>query len=570
MEELNKSIEVLSLVRDFSFTPIEDLQAEEDAKIDWNNFTTNHIATRFIELYFSNRETKTLMFQDDMFYFYTGIYWREIPKKDTHFLKQYFIGDEGFYYHCLKALKFIKETIEERIFKELTKTIKKMETNSGRNEIIDAVKTLVFVNTFIDWNKHNHLFTFNDIILNVNTGKPEPANPALYINITCGYNYFDMEKYDPSILVGARKEITDFVYSLVEDEEMEVFLWKFLSSFLYGGNPFEKAYFLLGRGRNGKGTLMTLLSKVMGNYYGELNLEYYTQPVRAGANENLYNIRNARLINTAEAESEADNYTSQVFLLTNFKKLTGGDTISVAGKYKSEVHFKAGKPIIQTNEMPVFKVRRGDDSILSLTERIEIITFPFSFITDEEEIARTPDKCRKRDNTIKQKFQNDPLYIYAMISLMLEKIQDERFRSSVMGGKFITEESPLKVKDAKEKYFTNLKDNADYIGDFFDEKIDPTPTGNDKDVIDIRILYNEYLENYDKNSKYKHFTETAIKKYGTRSLTKKGAGVYRNQNEHYIQGYKFKAIYPERVEQKLEEKFNEVNRTDIPEAKQTI
>ena len=62
-----------------------------------------------------------------------------------------------------------------------------------------------------------------------------------------------------------------------------------------------RAYFWLGAGRNGKGTLTALLKSVLGNYFGELNLAYCTTYEKSAdaPNNNLFMCRHARMLSTS-------------------------------------------------------------------------------------------------------------------------------------------------------------------------------------------------------------------------------------------------------------------------------
>ena len=72
-----------------------------------------------------------------------------------------------------------------------------------------------------------------------------------------------------------------------------------------------------------------------------------------------------------------------------------------------------GHILIQTNLMCTL-VNIHQPKNVSLLERVKICPFPFSFVDNpEEETAKNPGiQYRKRDNTVKQKMNDDCLYMH--------------------------------------------------------------------------------------------------------------------------------------------------------------
>jgi hypothetical protein len=87
MENLTTQFASVSLVKEFKFIPIEELEPENDALIDWNNLLPQQLAQRFLELYFTAEDnSKILMFQNKLFYDYTGVLEGNIGRCDScHF-----------------------------------------------------------------------------------------------------------------------------------------------------------------------------------------------------------------------------------------------------------------------------------------------------------------------------------------------------------------------------------------------------------------------------------------------------------------------------------------------------
>ena len=188
-----------------------------------------------------------------------------------------------------------------------------------------------------------------------------------------------------------KNNILKIFKSIVKDDQYSYFM-KTISSFLIQNNIEEKAYFWLGKGRNGKGTMTTILRNVFKNYWGELNTEYYTTHKHSAdePNQNLYNCRNARVLNSSEVAVDDKSNSKVKFINDAFNRITGNDIINARKLGKSDVaSFKAGKILIQLNDMPEFSkdINKGD---VSLRERIIIIQLPYSFVEDEEKLKEEP------------------------------------------------------------------------------------------------------------------------------------------------------------------------------------
>ena len=67
----------------------------------------------------------------------------------------------------------------------------------------------------------------------------------------------------------AKQNIKKIFEEILHHEDVE-YVWKVCGSVLKQNNPEEKAYFWLGKGGNGKGTITELLKGALGDYWGEL------------------------------------------------------------------------------------------------------------------------------------------------------------------------------------------------------------------------------------------------------------------------------------------------------------
>ena len=235
--------------------------------------------------------------------------------------------------------------------------------------------------------------------------------------MSCGYNYnIEFENLDE-----IKSDVLKIFKSIIKNDEEFKYFMKTISSFLIQNNIEEKAYFWLGKGRNGKGTMSTLLRNALKNYWGELNTEYYTVAKHSvdEPNQNLYNCRNSRILNTSEIAKDDKTNSSVKFINDKFNRITGNDIINARQLgVKTTASFKAGKILIQLNDMPEFSkdINKND---VSLRERIIIIQLPYSFVEDEEKVKAEHLLYKPIDRTIKQKFETE-IYRKAMIEILFE------------------------------------------------------------------------------------------------------------------------------------------------------
>jgi phage/plasmid-associated DNA primase len=356
----------------------------------------------------------------------------------------------------------------------------------------------------IEWNKNRDLFVFEDKVYDLKSGGFIQGNPDDYVNMTCGYKYdllFDNEQ-----LIIARNGILKFVESITGGVDERDYMIKTYSRGLKQLNQCEKAYFIIGSGRNGKGTNSLLNSRALGDYFGTLNMEYYTVHKKSidEPNQNLYNCRNSRVLSSSETNDEDANGRKVKFIISKFQSLTGNDLINARAIGTQDVaYFHAGVPIIDINFMIDFSKKEID----SIRERIDIQETPFTFTDDDKIINEYPDKYRKVDITLKEKFASD-IYRRAMIDLLFEYYGKDVKR-------------PLSVKKRTDAYFAD-----DTLESWINENCIVEGDGE----IELSIIQSRSRTDTDKI-----MTIRAIKEY----LTNKKFVVKQKEGINQLRGYAF-------------------------------
>ena len=147
-------------------------------------------------------------------------------------------------------------------------------------------------------------------------------------------------------------------------------------------------------------------------------MDYFTKysATTDAPNQNLYNCRYSRVLNSSEiADTNANNKPVQ-FITDKFKNITGGDTIYARELgTKNTAYFIAGKPLFQTNVMPSFpKINKP------LIDRMVVVPFPYTFVNSEDPLLlQNPSVYKLRDNDLKEKFSTE-IYKNAMILELFE------------------------------------------------------------------------------------------------------------------------------------------------------
>ncbi len=382
--------------------------------INWERLTDFTFANMMYNLYFENK----LLFtgkskKETTGYYFNGTYWIDMGNNNNEIKKGFFTNLYNFYQ---KELRKIKDELSEIEYNVYSKKIMQLDSANTRNNIIRILQDENYRNG-IEWNTKKHLFAFNNRIYDLEKGEFIEPNPDDYINLTCGYDYIE---YEDEELEYAKEKIHAFLDSIIKKEYLKNekdFLLKLLSSFLVQKNKEEKGYFWLGCGRNGKGCLSQVTKNSLGNYFGEMDVSYYTIHDKSsnGPNQHLYNNCFSRVINTSEIGDEDDLGKTVKFITDKFKRITGRDTITARAVHSQDVaNYEAGKILIQTNFLPEFT-----DSGESIRERISIMKFPYTFTDDIKKLNENPNVYKKIDRKIKDEFSKN-IYRIAFIEILFE------------------------------------------------------------------------------------------------------------------------------------------------------
>ena len=298
--------------------------------------------------------------------------------------------------------KFLKAR-QEKAFEVYAK----LGRTSDKRNIMTEAKDLFYDEDFnnkLDTNPHilccaNGVWDFKEEVFR--DGKPED-----YISISTNYNYKPLSDKDEPIV----REINDFMEKLFpKDAELLQYMWNHLASTLVGTAVNQTFNNYLGGGRNGKSVLVTLMTKVLGEYKGELPLSAVVTSKRTAVGNTspeLVALKGKRYVVMQEPR-QGDIINEGIL-----KELTSGlDAIQARGLYKMQITFiPQFKLVVCANILPEIKAMDH-----GTWRRIRVV--PFNALFTENPVEGDPFKPHqfKLDPTIDEKFDSWKTVFLAML-----------------------------------------------------------------------------------------------------------------------------------------------------------
>ncbi len=248
--------------------------------------------------------------------------------------------------------KPIGETI---IQEEAQKKLGEQAKTHHINEVIDYIKRITYVNRE-DFNSNLNLLNLKNGVYNLDTGNFEPHNPDYHFLYQIPVNYKSEAEC---------RKIDQFLQQILPDKgDREAVIELFGYCFL-GDYRIQKAFALIGDGRNGKSTLLNLLKTFLGarnivsRSLHELEENRFAKADLYGKLANIYPDLSARALRSTGT----------------FKMLTGGDTITAEKKFHHSFNFpNNAKLIFSANRLP-----ETNDESDAFFRRWKLITFRNKF-----------------------------------------------------------------------------------------------------------------------------------------------------------------------------------------------
>lgn len=202
-------------------------------------------------------------------------------------------------------------------------------------------------------NKNKYLVHLNNCILNLETMTVRDFSPDVIA----------LSKIPVDYQPGAvPKRFLEFLADITPDDnhQTEYLIQEIFGYCLYPGYPFQYGFMFVGEGRNGKGTLLTVLSRMLGE-----------QNVAAKAPHDFRNNTDFGSLYQKKANIVGEVPATELRDTSVFKALTGGDLVEGKFLYRDPFFFRnEAKFIMAMNTVPRF----SEDSF-GLWRRLVVVPF---------------------------------------------------------------------------------------------------------------------------------------------------------------------------------------------------
>jgi phage/plasmid-associated DNA primase len=287
-----------------------------------------------------------------------------------------------------------------------------------------------------------HLFAFTDKVFDFSICDYRDISPLDYISTTCGYKIPSTESLETGAPV-----LKKFLDSLFEDDDIRDYLLKTLAYSLCGTNYLQEFYIWKGRGGNGKGLLMGLLQRAMGNYINTIPISYFVKNSenKGAALPELAACKSARIVYSTEPDSN----NKEKLKNNEINRLTGGDALSVRGLFKEPfTYIPQFTLLLQCNDCIINKVD------IAIQRRTVVIQFPFEFKSPDY-YNENVENHRLADRNIDTQLKNDDVRS-AFIILLLEY-----FKEHLKGNKEILK--PAYIKQHTNEFLNQSNPVAEWL-----------------------------------------------------------------------------------------------------------
>ena len=365
----------------------EDIEIHNDLPVSFNIIEKSLIRNERgdAELFLKLLENKYLFDSSEgkngEFYIWTGTYWlldrRKRRYKDIESVSSVYEK---------AAIEAAKEESKKEISKELSKRAHSLRSSKRCKSVFEFVATEIHIEK--EWDYCPEKLPCLNGVVDLKTGAISIHKPDNCLRSICPTSY------NPNT---SRPLFDKFLDDItLGNLELKSFLGRVFGSALLGTSKEEKIFILYGKdGRNGKGTLMQTIEKVLGplakTFPSEMLLLQRNPPSSSTPRPEKANLQGVRFAIFSEIDEKRQIDASEV------KNLSGGDTITCRRLFSNvDIQIRPSHTMfIQTNFKPKASAKDG-----ALWKRNILIPFNAEFV--EEPDQEKPHQ-RKKDEGFKEK-----------------------------------------------------------------------------------------------------------------------------------------------------------------------
>ena len=343
-----------------------------------------------------------------------------------------------------KSLSNEEKRMIEGLVNQLDRRVKQLRSKQGQENLLTQITRIPYPLVVLpdEIDKRYYSLACPNGVVDLKTGLFRPGVPDDHILNHCVTPFSPelLEVEDPC------PETSRFLLSSMNgDQELVDFIWRILGYGLIRERSDHKFIVFWGaHGRNGKDTLIKLVTKVLGkNLSGDVPVEVFLQTGQArnsaAPSPDILALKGMCLAWINEAED------GQKFAMARLKKLTGGGEISGRGLQdkKATTFEQTHLPIMTTNELPRSK---SEDS--AFWARMIIVKWELSFVDEPKE-----DYERPADKHLDAKVQEEAQGVLAMM----------------VRGAIDYLKNGLQIPEKVKAWTTEQRDSLDDIAEFLEE-----------------------------------------------------------------------------------------------------
>ncbi len=246
--------------------------------------------------------------------------------------------------------KKVYSTDRDYLLGYMTKLIPSLK-NYQKDETLKYVEQYLFDES-VKFNENPYTIVFKNGILDVNTLEFKPMNPECLESIQINANYNPNAK---------SQTVDEFFHTATKgNQSIEQLLYEAIGYSMLKTNELQKAFLLVGSGRNGKSTFLDLIKEVLGR-----------ENTTAIAFKDLANNFRASAMNNKLASLAGDISSAPLNDSDIVKSIISGEEIMVEQKYKDAY----SKSLFATMFFAANKLPRTPDQSYGFYRRLTIIPF---------------------------------------------------------------------------------------------------------------------------------------------------------------------------------------------------